>query len=224
MAKRKTDTKLSILYCAMNLFLKKGYTEAYVTTIAKQLNISTGNLTFHYPTKEDLLAEIVKELFSFQFDLLGERGVDHTSPVVRYLRELIIIVAICEENINVKDLITAAYTHSLPLKVIRENDSRKAAERFGNYCPDWSGEDFVKAENIVSGIEYAMLMPENAEMISLEERYASSVNAIMRIYQVPEEDRKKFIKEVLVMDWRNMERQVFEKFCDYVGKKNPNIE
>ena len=162
-------------------------------------------------------------MFAFQFDTKGETE-EQTSPVVLYLRELIIITAICEENSNVKDLITAAYTHSLPLKVIRENDGRKAAERFGNYCPDWSAEDFAKAENIVSGIEYAMLMTENAEMISLEERYASSVNAIMRIYQVPEEDRKKFIKEVLVMDWRNMERQVFEKFCDYVGKKNPNIE
>ena len=223
MGKRKTDTKLSILHCATKLFLEKGYTAAYITTIAKELNISTGNLTFHYPTKEDLLAEIVKELFAFQFDTKGETE-EQTSPVVLYLRELIIITAICEENSNVKDLITAAYTHSLPLKVIRENDGRKAAERFGNYCPDWSAEDFAKAENIVSGIEYAMLMTENAEMISLEERYASSVNAIMRIYQVPEEDRKKFIKEVLVMDWRNMERQVFEKFCDYVGKKNPNIE
>ncbi len=219
MAKRKTNTKLSILHCATKLFLEKGYTEAYITTIAKQLNISTGNLTFYYPTKEDLLAEIVKELFLFQLDAKVEELGDKTSPVLLYLRELMIIASICEENANVKDLITAAYTHSQPLKVIRENDGRKAAERFGNYCPDWSGEDFVKAENIVSGIEYAMLMPENAEMISLEERYASSVNAIMRIFQVPEEDRNAYIKDVLTIDYREMGRQMFERFCDYVIKK-----
>ncbi len=219
MAKRKTNTKLSILHCATKLFLEKGYTEAYITTIAKQLNISTGNLTFYYPTKEDLLAEIVKELFLFQLDAKVEELGDKTSPVLLYLRELMIIASICEENANVKDLITAAYTHSQPLKVIRTNDGRKAAERFGNYCPDWSGEDFVKAENIVSGIEYAMLMPENAEMISLEERYASSVNAIMRIFQVPEEDRNAYIKDVLTIDYREMGRQMFERFCDYVIKK-----
>ena len=43
------NTKLEILQCATELFLEKGYTSAYVTAIANKLDISTGNLTFHYP-------------------------------------------------------------------------------------------------------------------------------------------------------------------------------
>ena len=44
MAKRIIiNTKLEILQCSMELFLEKGYTASYITTIANKLGISTGN-------------------------------------------------------------------------------------------------------------------------------------------------------------------------------------
>lgn len=224
MAKGKMhDTKLSILHCAMKLFLEKGYTEAYITTISKRLNISTGNLTFHFPTKEHLLAEIVKELFEFQSDVRVKEKESLTSPIISYLRELIIVASMCEENPEVKDLVTAAYTHSMALDVIRVNDARRAAERFVKYCKDWTTEDFIRAENVVSGIEYAMLMTENAQMFSLEQRVSGSLDAILMIYQVPEADRRELIKEVLMIDYRNVGRRVFEGFCNYVKENRDDI-
>ncbi|MBE6852652.1 MAG: TetR/AcrR family transcriptional regulator [Ruminococcus sp.] len=60
-------TKYEILQCATKLFLEKGYTDAYVSVIARTLQISTGNLTFWFPTKEHILAELVSELFEFQW-------------------------------------------------------------------------------------------------------------------------------------------------------------
>ena len=69
MGRPKNDTtKYEILRCATELFLEKGYTDAYVTTIAKTLGISTGLLTFWFPTKEHILAELVRELFAFQWE------------------------------------------------------------------------------------------------------------------------------------------------------------
>lgn len=53
MARPKNDrTKYEILQCATKLFLEKGYTDAYVTTIAKKMGIITGLLTFWFPTDE----------------------------------------------------------------------------------------------------------------------------------------------------------------------------
>ena len=220
--KQKNDTKLAILHCAMKLFLEKGYSDAYITTIAKQLNISTGNLTFHFPTKEHLLAEIVKELFLFQ----GEGSIYGNTPdensVITYFAELMVIAAVCEENPMVKDLVTAAYTHSMSLEVIRINDCQKAVKRFGVYCDGWTSEDYAKAESIVSGIEYAMLMTENTQNISLEQRVSTALNAIMNIFQVPEEEGQEFVKTVLDMDYRNIGRNIFGKFCNYVEKKKLN--
>ncbi len=42
----KKNTKYEILQCATRLFLEKGYTDSYITTIAKELQISTGNIRF----------------------------------------------------------------------------------------------------------------------------------------------------------------------------------
>lgn len=218
--KQKNETKLSIIHCAMKLFLEKGYSDAYITTIAKQLNISTGNLTFHFPTKEHLLAEIVKELFSFQNEISVTEAVeDEKVSIVNYFRELMVIASVCEENSKVKDLVTAAYTHSMSLDVIRRNDCKKAEKRFGRYCEGWTGEDYIKAECIVSGMEYAMLMTENTQGISMEQRVVACLDAIMKIYRVPEEDGRKLVESVLAIDYRNIGRRLFEDFCNYVEKK-----
>ena len=48
--KGATNTKFEILYVSMKFFLEKGYTKSYITTIAKTLQMSTGNLTFWFPT------------------------------------------------------------------------------------------------------------------------------------------------------------------------------
>ena len=60
--KKALNTRYAILQCATKLFLEKGYTDTYVSVIAKMLHISTGNLTFWFPTKEHILAELIEEL------------------------------------------------------------------------------------------------------------------------------------------------------------------
>ena len=56
---KKRNTKYEILQFATKLFIEKGYTSAYTTSIANELGISPGNLTFHFPTKEHILAELI---------------------------------------------------------------------------------------------------------------------------------------------------------------------
>ena len=212
---KKQSTKYEILQCATRLFLEKGYTDTYVTTIAKELQISTGNLTFWFPTKEHILAELVRELFAFQWDVEGQRELLHN-----YLFELVLIASVCEENPNIKDLILAVYTHPMSLGIIREKDTKRAKNIFGEFCPVWTDADFVLAENVASGIEYSMLMTENTENITFEQRVTGALDAIMRIYEVPEEERKKLLSEVMATDYRSKGSLVFEEFCGFVGEKN----
>lgn len=217
---RRRGRKFEILHCAMMLFLKKGYNSAYITTIAKELNISTGNLTFYFPSKEHLLAELTKELCQFQWELMEREVRNDYSPLMAYLLEVVTIASMCEENLNIKDFFVSAYTHSLSLKIIRENDTWKMTEVFGEYCLGWTEKEFMQAENIVSGIEYSLLMMENTDEISLEERVAASLDAIMKIFNVPKELREQKIKKVLAMNYRIIGRDVFEDFCRYVEEKN----
>ena len=56
---KRALTKLEIVQVASRQFLEKGYSATTVSAISKELGISPGNLTFHFPTKEHLLAELV---------------------------------------------------------------------------------------------------------------------------------------------------------------------
>ena len=62
---KKTKTKYETIQVASKLFLEKSYTHTSVNTIAKELNISPGNLTYHFPTKEHLLFGIVERMFDW---------------------------------------------------------------------------------------------------------------------------------------------------------------
>ncbi|MBX9733206.1 MAG: TetR/AcrR family transcriptional regulator [Chitinophagaceae bacterium] len=59
MSAKTTDTKQEILSIARNLMKKVGYNAFSYSDISKQLNIKNAAVHYHYPTKEDLLADIV---------------------------------------------------------------------------------------------------------------------------------------------------------------------
>ena len=196
--------------------MEKGYTNTYVTAITNTLKISTGNLTFHFPTKEHILAELIRELCVFQRRLEGENEQTEHSLLEAYLLELAMFAWICEENPNIRDLVLATYTYPLSLQIIRANDTKRAMKVFGEFCPNKAESDFIQAENVVSGIEYSMFRIENTEGISFEQRVTSSMDAIMKIYEVPESIRQDIIAKVMATDYRNKGSQVFENFVHYV--------
>lgn len=217
--KKMLNTKYEILQCATKLFLEKGYTDAYVTTIAKLLHISTGNLTFHFPTKENILAELVRELCAFQWQSEEREKKEDRTLLTTYILEIVMFAAICVENSNIKDLVVAAYTHSMSLAIIRESDTQRAKRIFKEYCPEWSESDYIQAENIASGIEYAMFRTENTDEVTFEQRVTSSLNAIMKLYGVPADIRKHTLAEVMSTDYQNKGSRVFEEFCKHVERK-----
>ena len=64
-------TKLEIIRVATRKFLEQGYSNTSIKAICDELEKSTGNLTFHFPTKEHLLAELTQMLCHFQQKKFG---------------------------------------------------------------------------------------------------------------------------------------------------------
>lgn len=216
MAARKINaTKKEIVQIATRMFLEKGFTDTSVKSISDELGISTGNLTFHYPTKEHLLALLVEMLCDFQWHIMQTVQNEGNSQIFSLCLELPAIAAVCEENSIAKDFYISAYTHEMTLDIIRRNDTRKAQKVFKDYCSAWTDQDFVEAENIASGIEYAVLMTTDCSN-PLPVRLRSSLTAILRLYGVPEPLRTQEIKKVLDVDYRGIGRQVLNEFTQYV--------
>ncbi len=218
MARRKTiiNTKLEIIRVAVHLFLTEGYTNTSVTKIANELGISLGNLTFHFPTKEHLLAELIEFLCEYHLLVIEQEVEEGKTTLLAYLLELTSMMAVCEESEIAKDLYLSAYTHSLSLNLIRKSDTQKAKLVFSEYRPEWSDEDFVAAENIVSGMEYASICKENADDVPLEKRIVSTLEAVMKLYNVPLELQNTKIEKIQETDYRRIGRRFIDGFVKYV--------
>ena len=219
---KSQKTKTEIIKKATQLIWEKGYSEASIKTIAKELNMSTGNLTYHYPTKEHILAVLVDDLCGFQRKLIDEETKEGISSVMAVCLELMTMASACESNSVAKDFFISSYQSPMTLKIIRENDTERSKEVYKEYCKGWTDEQFAEAEILVSGIEYATLMSLD-EDVHLETRIAGALDKILYVYNVPEEIRKIKIQKSLSFDYKTIGKRIFKEFVEYVNKANDEM-
>jgi len=92
--KRVSATKLDILKVVSRIFLEKGYTATTSRMICEELEISTGNLTYHFPTKEHILAVLVELLCEFQDEMMEQSIDEGKTSLMALCMELTAMAAI----------------------------------------------------------------------------------------------------------------------------------
>ena len=209
-------TKYEIIKVASRMFLEDGYSKTTIRAIAAELEISPGHLMFYFPTKDHLLAEVVDMLCDFQWRLIKRVTDEGASQLMAICFELTTMAAACEVSEIARDLYISSYTHPLTLEKIRKNDANRAHEIFGEYCIGWNETQFLEAETLISGIEYSTLMTTESSS-PLDVRISGALNALMMIYNVPEEIRKDKINKALSMDYRSMGQQILSEFIKFVN-------
>ena len=217
--KKRPHTRLEIIKYAAKCFVEDGYTATSIKGIANELDLSPGNITFYFPSKEHLLAVLVDELFDFQKWLMEQEAAEGVSSLLAYCLELTTIAAACKESPVTKDFYTACYVSPMTLELIRANDTEKTKAVFGEFCEGWSDEEWVATENIVSGIDYATIITTE-ENTPLEKQIEKALNSIMLLYGVPEEIRKRKIEKVLALDYRTLGKTILAEFRAYIDKVN----
>lgn len=217
--RKPTPTKTVIIKIASELFFENGFTKTTSTEICKKADISPGNLTFYFPTKESILAVLVQMMIDFQWKEMENATDEGKSSLLAYCLELSTLAAIGEEIPQMHDFLFAAYSHPTTLDLVRANDTQKIKKVFADYTNGWDEEKFIETETLISGIEYATLL-HTEHTVSIERRIEGALNAIMMLFGVPEELRKTKIDKVLNMDYRAIGRKVYEEFKEYVIETN----
>ena len=212
-------TRLEITSEASRQFLETGYSKTTIASIASALDMSKGNLTFYYKTKEYLLAELVDILCGFHWKQIEKEADDGISSIMAFCLDMTAMAAACEDDEIIRDFFVSAYTSPLCIKVIRKNGQERAKQVFESYRPDWKDEQFEEAALLVSGVEYATLIP-TGETAGLETRISGALNIILDIYGIPEETRKLKIQKVFAKDYRRIGKQAITDFKNYVEKSN----
>lgn len=214
-------TKLEIIREASKMFLENGYSATSAKAICAELGMSTGNLTFHYPTKEHLLVVLVDLLCKYQWKAFQNETQEGVSSIMAICLELTAMAVMCEGNPIARDFYLSSYISPMSLDMIRKNDKERAKTVFAEYCNGWTDEQFSEAEVLVSGIEYATLMTTESSA-SLEYRIKGALEAILAIYNVPKETIETKMKKVFDMDYREIGHTLFNGFKKYVEEANEN--
>ncbi len=216
---KKEKTKDKIIRVSTRMFLDYGYTSSSVKMVCDELGISKGNYTFYFHSKDDILAVLTDLLCKYQWKMIKDEADDGISSLLALCFELMTMAAACEESEVAKDFFISTYQSPKCLEIIHNNDTARAKEVFAEYCPDWTDEQFREAEILVAGIEHATLNAID-KTVPLETRISGALNAIMTIYNVPEEIRRIKIEKVLAMDYRSIGKRIFNEFKEYVEKAN----
>ena len=74
-------TKEKILLCSIELFNKSGVAAITTNHIAKAMDISPGNLYFHYDNKEEILKELFKRMIRDTYDVWRPRKTKKATPL-----------------------------------------------------------------------------------------------------------------------------------------------
>lgn len=217
--RRATTTKYEIIQVAAEFFMEVGYSNTSPKMIAEELDLSTGNITYYFPTKEHLLAVIVEMLCDFQWKML-EYEVEHDiDSVATICLETMTVAVACEESEIARDFFIATFQSESCRNYLRNDHVQRAKRIFASACAGWTDEQFHEAELLVMGLQYAAIVPTDAD-ISLKTRISGALHQILGIYNVDEDTRHTEIDKVLSKDCRGISRRVLEEFIGYVEKTN----
>ena len=213
-------TKIEIIQVGTRMFLEKGFTETSVQAISEALGISKGNFTFHFPTKEHLLLELTKYLVKFHTREINIAKSEGLNNLLAYCWEVTAQIAMCEEHPQAKDFYLAIYSYPSTLAYAKEWTADKNVGLLSERLPDWTPERFKLVENVASHIEMSALSDSCTESYLLEDKITLTVDSLLKLYEIPKEERQEAIATILKIDYRNIGKKMFKEFVAYVERLN----
>ena len=211
MRKDGAKTRKKILSVCVRLFLQQGYKETTVTQIVREAGITRGSYQNQFPTKDAVLMDLVKTMFSSQFDMARSIAGDDLPPVYTYAVETSIQLALTELNENLRELYIESYTHPDTAEYIYLQTTSELKNIFAPYLPDHSESDFYDMEIGTSGLMRSYMAKRCDIHFPLQRKLECFLTAAMRVYRVPEEDQKKVLAFIAVLDIEAVASKIVQK-------------
>jgi len=145
--------KLHILYTATQMFLESGYTAATMRQIADQSGVKYGSMRTFYPTKEDILCDLVSFVLEGQFSFTAELLQGKTEDkILFYAAETTLQLHMAESSEQVRELYLACYSLPNSAELIFHQITGKLEHIFKEQLPHWETKDFYEREIASGGI------------------------------------------------------------------------
>ncbi len=217
MGRLQTTRKFDIIKTATEYIFRIGYSKTTPRMICDELKISPGNLTHYFPTKEHLLCTIVEMLCDFQWRMFEGSTEKGFGSIGSICMEMMTVATGCEQSEIARDFFSAVFESEMCRNYLRANHVKRSKIIFAKECEGWTDGDFEQAELMVMGLQYSTVAASNAE-VSLKEKISGALDKVLYIYQVDEEIRKREIDKVMILDYRDISKQVIEAFITFVNR------
>lgn len=217
MARPETTRKYNIIKIAFEHFFSIGYSNTSYKTIAKEMNISTGNITHYFPSKEHLLCIIVEMLCEFQWRMFESSSENGFGSIGSICMEMMTVATGCEQSEIARDFFSAVFESEMCRNYLRGNHVKRAKQVFAKECEGWTDQEFEQAELMVMGLQYSTVVANDAD-IPLKEKISGALDQVLYIYRVDESTRKREIDKVINLDYQGMSKQVIEAFITFVNR------
>ena len=211
MQNRAIKTKQKILTVCVRLFLERGYKETTVSEIIEEAGVARGSYLNLFPKKDTVLLELVKTMFGSQFDVAKAIVKDKSSPVYIYAVETAIQLILTEQNENLRELYTEAYTLPDTAEYLYKRTTAELMKIFKMYFPTYIENDFYCMEIGTSGLMRNYMAKKCDDHLSLEKKIQCFLTAALRIYKVPEEELDQIFAFVAGLDINAIAREVMQK-------------
>lgn len=182
-------TQQKVLRGAVTLFLENGYTKTTTGEIAKAAGIGQSSFFHVFPSKEALLLELVKRMFSGQFALAGQHSGEQ-DPVLLYAVETALQLHIAELTEPLRELYVTAYTLSSISAYLYRGTAKRLEGIFGDDLPDAEAKDFYEMEITSTGMMRSFVAVPCDVYFTVERKIARFLECALKICNVPPERRR----------------------------------
>ena len=188
-----------MLKAATFLFLEQGYDKTTTTQIAKAAGMSQASFFAAFESKEAILLELTKIMFSSQF-VAAAAMMPTDDPLLLYALETGLQLHITELSEPLRELYVATYSLPSTSEYVYQNTTEKLIKIFAPYLPEAQGNDFYELEIASASITRGFMARPCDLYFTMERKLRRYLSCCFRIYKVPQEVYAPVIEAALRRD------------------------
>lgn len=221
MATRRSSlpTKNHILAVSAKLLLEQGYRDTTMKQIANMAGVSVSSMQNFFHNKEGLIAELVRLMFSGQFGAAKQSAENSLPSTYTYAVETAIQIVLTEQNENLREIYTEAYTMPDTLEYIHQNTAKELKVIFGDRFPDYEESEFYEMDVGTAALMRGYMAKPCDVHFPLHRKIERFLTASLRIYRVGEEEIEQILAFIRTLDINKLAddvlQQLFEQLENY---------
>lgn len=187
-----------MLQAATYLFLEQGYEKTTTGQIAAAAGMAQASFFAAFRSKEELLLELTKIMFSSQFQQ-AEAASNH-NPLLVYALETGLQLHITELSEPLRELYVTTYSLPSTSEFVYQNTTKKLMTIFGPYLPEAKENDFYELDIASASVARGFMAHPCDLYFTMERKLRRFYACCFRLYQVPEAEFQPVIEAALQHD------------------------